>query len=459
MVLQSRIVTLDATMHFLLLFLSAALLFAQDPFLVRPYLQLGDAPTDPTRITIVWHTAAPSNFSVTGPKGKPVPAKVQKIGATSVSQHFVYSAELSGLRPGTDFPYTVSRDGKAVFQAKGRARQSALQPSRVVIFGDSGQDNTSQREIAWQMAQAKPDWVFIVGDVVYGRGLVSEYRKNHYPIYNAEQDSKNGVSLMQQRLFAVVPGNHDTVTTDTDKFPDAQAYFLYWKQPANGPALGSQNQPKLTGKWVPTILESAGTAFPKAANYSFDNGNAHWTMLDGNGYVDWKDPALLAWLEADLAKGKKSTWRFVGFHQPGFNSSKAHFSEQQLRWLAPVFEKHGVDIVFSGHVHNYQRTFPMTFAPSGPGAKKGEVDGHWTLDKSYADQGKPKGVTYIVTGAGGAGLYNPEQEGNPATWQEFTKRFVSKTHSLSILDLKGKQLTFRQLDGTGKEIDRFQIKK
>jgi acid phosphatase type 7 len=446
-------------MRSLFLLASVALLSGQSPLLVKPYLQLGDNPADASRMTVVFHAAAPGKFTVTGPKGKAIPAVEQKIAATSVAEHFVYSAELTGIKPGAEFPYTVSHDGKVIFQAKGLARKSAGQPSRTVIFGDSGQDNTPQREVAWQTAQAKPDMVFIVGDIVYSRGLVSEYRQKLYPVYNADTDSPNGVGLMRSRLFTGVPGNHDTVTTDTTKYPDAQAYFLYWKQPRNGPALGGKHQPLLQGDHAAAFKTSAGSAFPNAANYSFDYGNAHWTMLDGNDYVDWQDPALQKWVADDLAKAGKATWRFIGFHQPGFNSSKAHFSQQQLRWLAPIFEKGGVDIVFSGHVHNYQRSYPLTFAPSGPGAKKGEVDGAWKLDQAYAEKGRPKGVIYIVTGAGGAGLYNPEQDQNRATWQPFTKLFVSRTHSFSILDLNGKNLLFRQLDGKGQELDRFEIAK
>ena len=41
-----------------------------------------------------------------------------------------------------------------------------------------------------------------------------------------------------------------------------------------------------------------------------------------------------------------AAWRFVSFHQPGFNSSKTHFNEQYMRILAPVFEAGKVDIVY-----------------------------------------------------------------------------------------------------------------
>src|SRR5262249_34258471 len=149
-------------------------------------------------------------------------------------------------------------------------------------------------------------------------------------------------------------------------FPDTLAYYYYWAQPLNGPlgTAGAASTPTLSGADTnqQAFLAAADAAYPRMANFSFDYGNAHWTVLDANAYVDWTDPALRAWVEKDLAAARNATWRFVGFHQPGFNSAKSHFSEQRMRLLADVFEKGGVDIVFAGHVHNYQRTFPMRFA-------------------------------------------------------------------------------------------------
>jgi hypothetical protein len=136
----------------------------------------------------------------------------------------------------------------------------------------------------------------------------------------------------------------------------------------------------------------------------------------------------------------------VGFHHPGFNSSKAHFKEQHMRVLAPVFEQGKVDVVFTGHVHNYQRSYPMTYDPA---------TSQWTLDKSGSD--RPKGVIYLVTGGGGARLYNPEQQDAPASWQEFTYKFVSRVNSLTLVDTSAKQLTIRQIDLNGVEVDRFQV--
>jgi hypothetical protein len=49
--------------------------------------------------------------------------------------------------------------------------------------------------------------------------------------------------------------------------------------------------------------------------------------------MDWDDAALREWLSKDLEKAHSAAFRFVGFHHPGFNSSKAHFTDQWMRTL------------------------------------------------------------------------------------------------------------------------------
>jgi hypothetical protein len=221
------------------------------------------------------------------------------------------------------------------------------------------------------------------------------------------------------------------------------------------------------------FTDAAGGAFPRMANFSFDYANTHWTVLDANATVDWTNRELTDWLVNDLAAAKGATWRFVSFHQPGFNSSKSHFGEQYMRTLAPIFEAGKVDVVFNGHVHNYQRSYPLHFVPdaqnnAAPVADEKtrtprgrRVDGKLTLDKSFDGHTKtaPDGVIYIVTGAGGQHLYNPEQQDDPASWQDFTFKHVSKVHSLTVADIDDRMLSVKQVTAEGDEVDRFVIKK
>ncbi|MCZ2147715.1 MAG: metallophosphoesterase [Bryobacterales bacterium] len=146
--------------------------------------------------------------------------------------------------------------------------------------------------------------------------------------------------------------------------------------PALACAAAPPDSPFLAEPYVlQPFLDSAGKQFPRMASYSFDYGNSHWTVLDSNKYAEWTSPALRNWLEKDLASAQSAKWRFVIFHHPGFNSSKAHFKDQWMRLLAPIFEQGKVDIVFAGHVHNYQRSHPLRLIPEKPEEWRSEVDG------------------------------------------------------------------------------------
>jgi predicted phosphodiesterase len=353
-----------------------------------------------------------------------------------------------------------------VFGDTGRTPKGAGEPHRFVLFGDCGANTREQRQIAHRAHEEHPDYVMITGDIVYDRGRVSEYRDKFWPIYNADQAGPMvGAPLLRSTLFLAAPGNHDIAARDLDKYPDTLAYFLYWSQPLNGPdgAEGSAHVPRFTGSEAnrKAFLDAAGEMFPRMANFSLDYGNVHWTVLDANPYVDWSDAALREWVRRDLS-ASKAAWKFVSLHQPGFHSAKKHSDEQNMRRLADLFEAGGVDLVFCGHVHNYQRTFPLRFklsegAKQAAGRSKELLDGTWTLDRNFdgTSRTRAEGVIYVVSGAGGASLYNPEQEDDPATWQEFTSRFVAKVHSLTVADVDGRKVTVRQLSRYGEELDRF----
>lgn len=464
---------------------SAELARAAEPaFLVKPYLQLGHAQAA-GKLVLAWHSPdAESNWTVEyrpgyGRRWESAKAPtVNRVVVGGIEPHRVYHVALLGLEPGATFAYRVSKGSEVVFESEARAPKAADQAHRFVVFGDCGADTSEERAIAYRTFLSKPDFVMITGDIVYGKGLVSEYRTKYWPVYNAEQASySEGAPLLRSTLFLAAPGNHDIASRNLGVNPDGLAYFYYWLQPLNGPT-GNEGGPLVAPVAGPqeakkAFTDAAGKAFPRMANFSFDYANAHWTVLDANATVDWTDRALREWVENDLAAAKAATWRFVSFHQPGFNSSRTHFDEQYVRVLSPVFEAGKVDIVFNGHVHNYQRSYPLKFVPAvengakpfaargGTLTKSRRVDGKLTLDKTFNGQTdtSPEGVIYLVTGAGGQHLYNPEQQDDPASWQEFTFKHVSKVHSLTIADVDGSTLTVRQLTPEGEEVDRFVVKK
>jgi 3',5'-cyclic AMP phosphodiesterase CpdA len=475
--------------HLFILLLSVGLQLAKaqekkpaDLFIAKPYLQIGREPSAET-LELLWHvddvnadwTVEQRNGKI-GAWKKTEPVAYTRIAVKGISPHRVYHVKLTSLIPGSTFTYRVLKDGKVVFTSDGKAPKSANQSYRFVAAGDIGAETPDQRLIALRAFELKPDFVIIPGDIVYENGTISEYRLKFWNIYNADRADAQGAPLMSSVPFITAAGNHDTDNRDLDKFPDGLGYYMFWDQPLNGPlgAEGSAAVPVLKGSDEnrKAFLAAAGDSYPRMTNYSFNYGNAHWTVLDGNPYVDWSDKELLDWVKDDLAAAKGSTWHFVMFHHPGFSSSHEHYEQQQMRVLSPVFEAGNVDVVFNGHVHNYQRSFPMTFAPYKKsikliGGKDGKtirgtlVTGSWKLDKVYNGKTntKAKGIIYVVTGAGGQELYNPEQNNDPDSWQKFTCKFISDVHSLTVADVKGKTITIRQISAQGKVLDAFTITK
>ncbi len=160
--------------------------------------------------------------------------------------------------------------------------------------------------------------------------------------------------------------------------------------------------------------------------YAFGYGCVRFIIVDlygpyGPGSEQYK------WLEAELAKPRRS-WTIVMFHEPPFG---AHPS-RGINWkvvenLVPLLGRYKVDVVVSGDDHHYVRSKPL-----------GESDGAF-------------GVTYLVSGGGGAPLYDVEQ----MPWTAVTY----KGHHYIICDASPDELRFVVRDPEGKLIDTFVMKR
>ena len=438
-----------------------------DPFIVKPYLQIGDTTTAaPNCLTILWHTTLVDarwqveHRAILASKWviDPVPTSHPIIvGATT--PHFVISAEMRDLIPGAEYQYRVMNNGQLVFLASFHARKSASQPSRFIVFGDCAEGTSGQKAIAYQTWKLKPDFVFIPGDIVYTHGSIDEYRRLFFPIYNNETASPDtGAPLLRSTLFMACLGNHDVDGRNLDSFPDGLAYYYYWSQPLNGPLgqLNAPNTPKAIGSNanLRAFLSAAQPNYPKMANYSFNYGNMHWTVLDANPYADWTRPPLLSWLEKDLAASISAKWRFVTFHQPGFVENSNTLDIGRISAVARLLEKYKVDIVFNGHIHTYICSRPLKLGGVSSGLTTPAIDTVFDGIKNT----RPKGVIYMVTGAGGAHLHNLGIK-ESIYWQILGRKFIPGIHSLTCVDNRGPSLLVRQIDSKGKEIDRFVITK
>jgi predicted phosphodiesterase len=143
--------------------------------------------------------------------------------------------------------------------------------------------------------------------------------------------------------------------------------------------------------------------------WSTDIGNVHLVVLDdepstgdGNSFPETTNVFSTSspqyqWLDSDLAAaGATGRYLVVAFHRPLYSSSAVHPSNLGMRSvLEPLFDDRGVDLVVSGHAHDYERTFPIV-----AGAAQSTDAGPYL---------RAEGRIYVVTGGGGQSLYD--------TWQ------------------------------------------
>ena len=101
-------------------------------------------------------------------------------------------------------------------------------------------------------------------------------------------------------------------------------------------------------------------------------GDVQLFFLDSNAITTRQT----RWFEQQLA-GSTATWKIALFHHPPYTCGGHAGDADVVRSWVPLFESYGVQLVLSGHDHNYQR---------------------------FAAQ---NGVTYVVDGGGAAGLYRP----------------------------------------------------
>jgi hypothetical protein len=463
-------------------------------FLVKPYIQLGTATGGnggesleirwfaPVVTTDRWTVEIRLSKSLRGYFKRfflePVQSPVAFLehDEAPLNQQIQFSCVVPDLLPGEQIEYDVRKNGVPVFSSYTTARKAASQTYRFVTVGDMGEAKPEQMKIAHQISRLAPDFLAMPGDIAYKRGRVGEYLLKYFPFLNADRSSPTvGAPLLRSIPSFACLGNHDygrpdlIDSPDLDDFPDLFGYFIFWSMPLNGPddALTSVISQKLVGEKVhqDRFLQGALGRYPRMASYSYDYGNSHWLVLDANSNVDWTNKELQEWVRKDLSSSK-ATWKFVMFHQPPFTSHNKHGKEQRMRLMTDIFEECGVDIVFNGHAHLYERSYPLKFAvtPKADGSligTDGSVDGTWQLDRNFNGDTvtKPEGVIYIVTGAGGAKLQEQHLPTAEDGWLQSTARHVGDMHSFTVCDVDGSTLKLRQISLEGEELEKLVITK
>jgi len=142
--------------------------------------------------------------------------------------------------------------------------------------------------------------------------------------------------------------------------------------------------------------------------------NVRIFALDSN----YMDKPQLDWLEKQLASSG-SDWKICFFHHPIYSSGGAHGSDLQLRaLLEPLFLKYGVDAVFAGHEHFYERIKPQ------------------------------KGIYYFTSG-GAAKL----RQGDVSSKSELTAKSFDTGYHFMLLEIVKETLNFQVITDQGKTVD------
>ena len=165
--------------------------------------------------------------------------------------------------------------------------------------------------------------------------------------------------------------------------------------------------------------------------YSFNLNDVHLVFIDP--YLDYGPGSdQYQFIANDLRnafKNPKIDWTIVVEHIPIYTSPSKHPSDSSIRDLFhPLFDKYGVDLVFSGDNHNYQRTFPLKYNNNG------ENSNPLVLNKNTNDYNNDDGVIYIICGTAGRSHYAINEQSS------FVSKQDDKNFGFLNIDIKGKSL-------------------
>lgn len=311
------------------------------------------------------------------------------------------TVQLKGLKSDTPYFYRItSKSNEQVIDSGAltfRTMPTAGKPITFAVIGDTEARPFVNDQIAKQLWGERPHFNVIVGDLTDGG------QNNHR--FEWTHEYFLGMNQVASRIpFIAAPGNGES---------DLVWYQHYHNLPNN------------------------------EYYYSYRVGDAEFFMLDSNmGHHDVHRPGFRdkqkAWLEQAL-KNSTAKWKFAGHHHPVYSSDeddygdtykeKSENGDQSVRDdFLTLYEKYDVDMVFFGHLHSYERTWPI---------KNGRVDRN--------------GVIYVQSGGAGG---NHEEASPTRNW--FTKRVYSGYHYV-LIHIEGDELQLISIDSEGRQRDQYSL--
>ncbi|KAH1096211.1 hypothetical protein J1N35_013132 [Gossypium stocksii] len=284
-------------------------------------------------------------------------------GLQNYTSGIIHHVRLTGLKPNTLYYYqcgdpSIPAMSDVHYFRTMPASGPRSYPGRIAIIGDLGLTYNTTSTIDHLMSN-HPNLVLLIGDASYANlYLTNGTGADCYscafsdtPIHETYQPRWDYWGRFMQPLVSKVPlmmieGNHEIEEQIEEKtFAAYSARFAFPSEESG----------------------SSSTFF-----YSFNAGGIHFVML--GGYADYnKSGDQYQWLKKDLAEvdRKVTPWLVATWHPPWYSTYTAHYREAECMRVAveDLLYKYGVDIVFNGHVHAYERSnrvYNYNLDPCGP---------------------------------------------------------------------------------------------
>lgn len=361
-------------------------------------------------VSILWKTDEPSLGRV-----RLVPERGEPRIAAEAEPAIDHELPFLGLDPGTSYHYEVFAGEEPIASGEDFRFRTAPPPGdgtfRVALTGDSGWGGRDQHAVAALLADMQADLFLHTGDLIYLGDLDSVV----FSVY--------GSALSRSCLYAT-RGNHTFIPYD-----DWHAAF---SPPPPDRSLDGCDPPAFA------CDEPLPPGRRRPVFYSFEWGSAHFAVVDSNADFD-QCSAQIEWLCADLAAARThgTRWLVIMLHEHPYTTG-SNDPGKAREVIPPIADRFEVDLVLSGHDHNYQRSHP--------------VRGH---QPRALDEGpfylRPPGTVYVVTGGGGGIRYAIFED---APDHDLFKVAEMVYHAVE-LEVSPERLEVRATRTDGTELDHF----
>ncbi|MCL2723701.1 MAG: metallophosphoesterase [Polyangiaceae bacterium] len=371
-----------ATLAFVALDVRSAL--AQEPKAARivkgPWLQGVTTSSAEIRVEVDPPAAVEVRLAAKGTDDAGATGSVHRDGPRAL-----HRVPITGLEPAKAYEFTVKVPGATSASVTGSfvtaPKEESSAKFRFIAYGDNRTDHTAHAAVVHAITSRPFDFLVHTGDFVENGASKSDWQT----FFDIE------APLLKAKFFASCVGNHEL----TDGAGVEYARYFGPKENATLDELVS------TFRW----------------------GNTRFFLI--NGMVSYKSGPARSWLESALDHADHESglvWRIVVVHHGPWSSGphggNMHFAEAKIPALLTA---HGVDLVFAGHDHIYERGFH-------------------------------DGLPYVITGGGGAPLYRVK-------YQLPFSRKVESTHHFVEAEVDPQTIVLTAVRPDGSTIERCPLVK